>query len=77
MIYGFNHIHRATALFAPVFGALIGMNEVADRFDKKGSNPIDTFVLCIPEMCFGGVCGYFWMYTMLPFSFYKRHTFFS
>jgi hypothetical protein len=77
LIYATNQIHRTTAFVTPVLGGLIGLNEVAQKFDRNCWKPIDTLVLCIPEMCFGCVCGYFWMYTMLPYSFYKRHKFYQ
>lgn len=65
------NVHRITAFSASSTGFLIAMANSIDKYNIKENNILYQVFLSVPEGIFGGVCGYFWMYTLIPFSFYK------
>lgn len=68
-------IHRLTCIGSVMTGSVVGLNKGIDKHYTNDGKVIDGIILSAPEAIVGGVCGYFWMYTLLPYSFYKRYQF--
>jgi hypothetical protein len=68
-------IHRITCIASVMTGSVIGLNNGTEKYNNYGKDGkiLSHVILSTPEIIVGGVCGYFWMYTLLPYSFYKRY----
>lgn len=65
--------HKGTAFLSAPIGAIVSVNTINPKFYTNVNSNIDSLILTVPEAIIGGIFGYFWMYTLLPYSLYKRY----
>lgn len=78
-----NQLHTVLAPLTIPLGAMYGLNKASYKLDKEitkidkergtFASLLESGVLCLPEGVVGGVSGYFIVYTLPPYSLYKRY----
>lgn len=68
-------VREVTCIPGVLLGMGFGYSEAKEEYTNYTNHPSISkrLALAAPEIITGGICGYFWMYTLLPYSFYKRY----